>query len=103
MPLGYAVDGRRAAGKACEVHIWFWAWVLLTAVFAAMELLDRGMYTLPWAFGTATAALLEYFGVWVGWQWIAFLLVSSIAFVSVRLFVRPGRKSLRRAGLRPRP
>jgi membrane protein implicated in regulation of membrane protease activity len=82
------------------VHIWFWAWLLLTAVFTVMELLDRRLFTFPWAFGTSVAAILEYLGVWLGWQWVAFLLVSSTVFVSARRLIRRGRGARWRAGMR---
>lgn len=79
------------------MHIWFWAWVLLTVILGAAEALDRRWYTLPFAIGTGLAALLEALGVWVGWQWLAFLAVSSAVFVGIQRFIRPSRKSLRRA------
>ncbi len=80
------------------MHIWFWAWLLLAGIFAVMELFDRQYYTLPWAFGSAAAALLEFLHVAVGWQWIAFVLVSGAVLVGIQRFQAPGRRSTRRAG-----
>lgn len=80
------------------MQIWFWAWLLLAALFAVMELFDREYYTLPWAFGSASAALLEALGASVAWEWMAFVGVSGGVLVGVQRFRAPGRRSLKRKG-----
>jgi membrane protein implicated in regulation of membrane protease activity len=78
------------------VQIWFWDWLLLAAIFAVMELFDRRYYTLPWAFGSAAAALLEALHAPIGWEWAAFVGISSVTLVGIQRFVAPGRRSLQR-------
>lgn len=66
---------------------WFWAWVVLAVVFALGESVNGGLLVLPWAFGAATAALLDALGVSTGWQWIAFVAVSiALTIVLQRVF-----------------
>jgi membrane protein implicated in regulation of membrane protease activity len=86
------------------VQIWFWAWLLLAGIFAVLELFDREYYTLPWAFGAATAALLEALHVNLAWEWVAFVGVSSAILVGIQRFRAPGRRSLKKrktAGPKP--
>jgi membrane protein implicated in regulation of membrane protease activity len=78
------------------VNIWFWAWVLLAAIFAVMELFDRDYYTLPWAFGAAAAALLDALRVDVAWEWAAFFGLSSAILIGIQRFRAPSRRSLRK-------
>lgn len=84
------------------MQIWFWAWLLLAGIFAVMELFDGQYFTLPWAFGSAAAALLEFLHAPIAWEWIAFLAISSGVLVGIQRFRAPSRRSLRRAG-RVRP
>jgi len=71
------------------VNLWFWSWLALVVVFALGEALTGGLLILPWAFGAATAALLEALHLPVAWQWIAFLAVSSVFTVlAQRLIIR---------------
>lgn len=76
--------------------IWFWAWLLLAAVFAVLEVFDREYYTLPWAFGAAAAALLEALHAPLAWQWVAFVFGSSALLVGIQRFKAPSRRSLRK-------
>lgn len=76
------------------MHIWFWGWLLLAGIFGVLELVDRRHLVLPWAIGAFTAALLEALGVWIGWQWVALVLVSSAVLVGIHRFRAPGRRSL---------
>lgn len=71
------------------MNVWFWSWIVLVVVFALGEAVTGGFFVMPWAFGAAVAALLEGLGVGVGWQWIAFIGVSSVVLVGYqRLVVR---------------
>ncbi len=78
------------------MHIWFWAWLLLAAIFAVLELFDREYYTLPWAFGSACAALLEALHAPIAWEWIAFVGLSSAILVGIQRFRAPSRRSLKK-------
>lgn len=98
--LRWSASGEREEDR---LNIWFWAWLLLAGIFAAMEAFDRRWLTLPFAFGAASAAVLDALRVPVGWEWAAFVLVSSAILVGVQRFVRPSRKALRRAGRAARP
>lgn len=67
-------------------EIWFWVWVLLAAILFIAEIFTATFFLLPFGIGAAVAALLEYLGVSVGWQWVAFILVSAIALVVLRRY-----------------
>lgn len=66
------------------MHLWFWSWVTIAVVLALGESVTGGLFVLPWAVGAALAALLDGIGVGIGWQWIAFLGVSSVMLVTVQ-------------------
>lgn len=65
----------------------FWAWVIIGVVCALAECVTGGLYSLPWAFGAGLAAALEAFGVSSGWQWIAFLGLSSVLVVAAQRLI----------------
>ena len=69
------------------MHLWFWAWVILAVLFALGESVTGGLLVLPWSFGAAAAAALEALGVAVGWQWIAFIGLSSVLVVAAQRLV----------------
>jgi membrane protein implicated in regulation of membrane protease activity len=73
------------------MHIWFWAWLLVAAVIAIVAALTRDRFSAPWAVGAAAAAGLVAAGVSPGWQWAAFLLLSSAVFVAVNRIRYAGR------------
>jgi len=62
--------------------MWFWAWVTLAVIFAIAESVNGGLLVLPWSFGAAAAAALDAFGAAMGWQWLTFLLLSSVLLVA---------------------
>jgi membrane protein implicated in regulation of membrane protease activity len=66
------------------VDLTFWAWVTVAVILAAAEILDSGLYLLPFAVGAASAAVLSALSVSAGWQWLAFLSVSSALTMVVR-------------------
>ncbi|MBS3956490.1 MAG: NfeD family protein [Clostridiales bacterium] len=68
------------------MEIWFWVWVLLAAILLIAEMFTATFFLLPFAVGAAAAALLEYLGADVGWQWIAFIGVSSAMLVLLRRY-----------------
>jgi membrane protein implicated in regulation of membrane protease activity len=68
------------------VEIWFWVWVLLAAILMIAEIFTAGFFLLPFGIGAAVAALLEFLGVSVGWQWAAFVIVSAAMLVVLRRY-----------------
>ena len=64
------------------MHLWFWSWITLAVIFALSEAVTGGLLVIPWAVGAGAAALLDALGVPMGWQWIAFVGVSSILVVA---------------------
>jgi membrane protein implicated in regulation of membrane protease activity len=79
------------------VQIWFWAWLLLTAILAVVSFFDRERYILPWAVAAAAATVLVGLFGPTGWEWVALLGLSTVLLVAVQRFRAPGRKSLQRA------
>ncbi len=68
------------------VEIWFWVWVSLAAILIVAEIFTAGFFLLPFGIGAAAAALLEFLGVSVGWQWVAFIAVSAVMLVLLRRY-----------------
>jgi membrane protein implicated in regulation of membrane protease activity len=68
------------------VEIWFWVWVLLAAFLMIAEIFTAGFFLLPFGIGALAAALLEFLGVSVGWQWVAFIGVSALMLVVLRRY-----------------
>jgi inner membrane protein len=68
------------------VEIWFWVWVLLAAFLMIGEIFTAGFFLLPFGIGAAVAALLEFLGLSVAWQWAAFVLVSAAMLVLLRRY-----------------
>lgn len=66
--------------------IWTWVWMGLAVALMVGEMLTAGFVLLPWGIGAAVAALLSILGVAIGWQWLAFFVVSIVSFVLVRRF-----------------
>ncbi len=69
-----------------DVNPWFWVWVALAAILIVAEIFTAGFFMLPFAIGAASAALLEYFGVGIGWQWLAFITISAVTMIGLRRF-----------------
>ena len=67
-----------------EAGIWFWMWVV-TAVFLFIgEIFTAGFFLLPFGLGATVAAVLAFLQLGVGWQWAAFIVISTVAFFSMR-------------------
>ncbi len=69
-----------------DVHIWFWVWVSLAVILFVAEIFTAGFFLLPFGLGATAAAILEYLGVGIGWQWVAFLGVSAVSLIGLRRF-----------------
>lgn len=64
---------------------WQWIWLAATVVFAIGEMSSPGTFFLaPFAVGALVAAILSFAGVAVAIGWIAFIIVSLIAFAGLR-------------------
>lgn len=62
----------------------FWAWVITAAILAVGEILSGGLYLLPFGLGAAAAAAAVATGLSPGWQWGAFVVVSSVLTIVIR-------------------
>ncbi|HKZ29315.1 MAG TPA: NfeD family protein [Acidimicrobiia bacterium] len=69
-------------------EIWRWLWTGLAVVLAVGEIFTAGFFLLPFAVGGATAAILAWVDVPVGWQWVAFFVVSIGTLLYLRRFIR---------------
>ncbi len=65
---------------------WFWVWAGFAAVLIVGEIFTAGFFLLPFGLGAATAALLNYLDLGLGWQWAGFLVVAAIALFGLRRF-----------------
>jgi len=66
------------------VELAFWAWVITAVILIVGEVLSSGLYLLPFGLGAACAAALSFLGASPGWQWIAFVAVSSALTIVIR-------------------
>lgn len=61
-------------------ELWRWIWLIATVLFVVGEIASAGtFFLLPFGIGAAVAALLAFFGVGVGWEWLAFIGVSAVS------------------------
>jgi membrane protein implicated in regulation of membrane protease activity len=74
------------------VRLWFWGWLVVAVAIAFVSAATRDRASVPFAAGAVAAALVEALFGSPGWEWIAFVAVSSALFVAVN----------RRPGYRPR-
>jgi membrane protein implicated in regulation of membrane protease activity len=67
--------------------IWFWFWVVLAFVLFVLEIFTAGFFMLPFGVGAIVAAVLEWLvpDSFV-WQWVVFLVVSSVLLLVLRRF-----------------
>ena len=56
-------------------------------VLAVGEIFTAGFFLLPFAVGGAVAALLAWMNVLVGWQWVAFFVVSIGTLMYLQRFI----------------
>ncbi|MDZ4655423.1 MAG: NfeD family protein [Coriobacteriia bacterium] len=68
------------------MDVWFWVWAALAAVLIVGEMFTAGFFLLPFGIGAAAAAAADYFGLALGWQWAAFLVVSIALLFGLRNF-----------------
>lgn len=65
---------------------WFWVWVGLAAVLSVAEIFTGGFFLLPFGLGAAIAALANFVGAGLGWQWATFIAASAVLLWSLRHF-----------------
>ena len=68
-----------------EFEIW-WIWLFLAGVFLIGEIFTAGFFLLWFSFGAAAAGVLALLGVGTEGQFIVFIVVSGILYVSGRRF-----------------
>jgi membrane protein implicated in regulation of membrane protease activity len=69
-------------------EIWRWLWTGLAVVLAVGEIFTAGFFLLPFAVGGAVAAILAWLNVAIGWQWIAFFVVSVGTLLYLQRFIK---------------
>jgi membrane protein implicated in regulation of membrane protease activity len=69
-------------------EIWRWLWTGLAVVLAVGEIFTAGFFLLPFAVGGVVAAILAWLNVAIGWQWIAFFVVSVGTLLYLQRFIR---------------
>jgi membrane protein implicated in regulation of membrane protease activity len=68
---------------------WRWIWLAVAIAFGVGEMASAGTFFLaPFAIAALVAALLAFFDVGIGWQWLAFLAVAGVTFLALRPLAR---------------
>jgi inner membrane protein len=66
----------------------WWMWIVLGAVFTAIELLTPGLFIIFFGVAASVVGLLALLGV-VSTPWIQWLLFSALALAALRFFRKP--------------
>jgi len=69
-----------------------WVWVTVAVILLAGEVLSPAMLMLPFGVGATVAAIASAAGASPGWQWIAFISVSSVLMVVLQRWLAGRRK-----------
>jgi len=69
-----------------------WVWVTVAVILLTGEILSPGMFMLPFGVGAVAAATASAMGASPGWQWIAFVSVSSVLMVALQRWLARRRK-----------
>lgn len=65
-------------------EVWRWIWLAAAVLFGLGELSTAGsFFLLPFSFGALAATVLSFLGVSVGFGWLAFVVVSAVAFAAL--------------------
>ncbi len=63
----------------------WWIWMGLAAIFVIAEIFTAGFFILWFGVGAAVAGIFALLGIGVFWQWLVFLIVSTVlVFISRR-------------------
>lgn len=72
-----------------DAELWRWIWLGTAVAFGLGEMTSPGSFFLaPFAIGAAVASVAAFLGVDAAPSWIAFLVVSVIAFAALRPLAR---------------
>ncbi len=74
------------------MDIWSWGWLILGAVLLVGEIVTMGFFLIVFGIGAIGAFLVAVFGGSVLWQWIVFIVVSTLAFAGSRRFAEKVNK-----------
>lgn len=68
---------------------WRWIWLTAGVAFVVGEMSTAGaFFLLPFGVGAASAAVLAFLDVSLGWEWIVFLAVSVATLAALRPLAR---------------
>jgi membrane protein implicated in regulation of membrane protease activity len=67
---------------------YWWAWMILAALFIIGEIFTAGFFLLPIGIGAAIAGLIALFGGNTIWQLVVFVIASFILFLVSRRFAQ---------------
>jgi membrane protein implicated in regulation of membrane protease activity len=67
---------------------YWWAWMILAALFIIGEIFTAGFFLLPIGIGAAIAGLIALFGGNTIWQLVVFVVASFILFLVSRRFAQ---------------
>ena len=68
-----------------ETNYW-WAWMVLAAIFIIGEILTAGFFLMCFGIGAIVAGLLALFGANMVWQLLVFIAISLVLFLVSRRF-----------------
>ena len=66
----------------------FWVWIVLAAVLIVGEMFTAGFFLLVFGIGAVASAVVTVLGGAQAAQWIAFVVVSALAYAGTRPFAR---------------
>lgn len=84
-----------------DPEAWRWIWLAVAVSGVVGEIATAGTFFLfPFGIGAAVAAVLAFAGLALGWQWLAFVVVSFAVFAATRPIVRrlDARESVKGVG-----
>jgi membrane protein implicated in regulation of membrane protease activity len=67
---------------------YWWAWMILAALFIVGEIFTAGFFLLPIGLGAAFAGLVALLGGNTTWQWVVFVISSFVLFLVSRRFAQ---------------
>jgi membrane protein implicated in regulation of membrane protease activity len=68
---------------------WQWIWLAVAVLFVVGEMSTAGaFFMLPFGIGAGVATALAFLEVSIGWEWLAFVAVSAVAFAGMRPLAR---------------
>ncbi len=72
-----------------DPEVWQWIWLGAAAAFVVGEIaLTGSFFLLPFGAGAAAATVVAFAGADASWQWLAFVVVSAVAFAALRPMAR---------------